>query len=221
MVRAVFNLIRKNTTKEAGSDTAPSSVKPRGSPKLRTPGLVAAIEKDLSGPNPLTRLHYLEVKQRVVPRPEVPALHHGREWKNFVTIDEAWVYLTDVNGIRKIYYEFREKRSPESWTKFWKESHPKGVMFVVGVVSGRKTAFRFVKPGAKINSEHYIQHVLKPLFKNDIRKLFSGELINKVVFQYNSASAHSSESPKNSFEILESSSFRKSNGWATALIWPQ
>ncbi|OWA55264.1 hypothetical protein BV898_19650 [Hypsibius exemplaris] len=28
---------------------APSSVKPRGSPKLRTPGLVAAIEKDLSG----------------------------------------------------------------------------------------------------------------------------------------------------------------------------
>ena len=53
--RAVSNLIRKNNNKEAGSDTAPSSVKPLGSPKLRTLGLVAAIEKDLSGPNPLTR----------------------------------------------------------------------------------------------------------------------------------------------------------------------
>ncbi|OQV14326.1 hypothetical protein BV898_11445 [Hypsibius exemplaris] len=53
--KAVSNLIRKNNNKEAGSDIAPSSVKPSGSPKLRTPGLVAAIKKDLSGPNPLTR----------------------------------------------------------------------------------------------------------------------------------------------------------------------
>ncbi|OWA52088.1 hypothetical protein BV898_16551 [Hypsibius exemplaris] len=54
-LRAVSNLIRKNINKEAESDTAPLSMKPRGFPKLRTPGLVAAIEKDLSGPNPLTR----------------------------------------------------------------------------------------------------------------------------------------------------------------------
>ncbi|OQV18859.1 hypothetical protein BV898_07113 [Hypsibius exemplaris] len=53
--KAVSNLIRKNINKEAGSDTAPSLVKPRGSPKLRTSGLVDAIEKDMSGPNPLTR----------------------------------------------------------------------------------------------------------------------------------------------------------------------
>ncbi|OWA53741.1 hypothetical protein BV898_18163 [Hypsibius exemplaris] len=52
---AVSNLNKKNINKEAGSHTAPSSVKPRSSPKLRTPSLVAAIEKDLSGPNPLTR----------------------------------------------------------------------------------------------------------------------------------------------------------------------
>ena len=65
-------------------------------------------------------------------------------------------------------------------------------MFVAGVCSCGKTAIRFVKPGAKINSEYYIQHVLKPLFKNDIRKLFPGELINKVVFHHDSAPAHSS-----------------------------
>ncbi|OQV14325.1 hypothetical protein BV898_11444 [Hypsibius exemplaris] len=65
-------------------------------------------------------------------------------------------------------------------------------MFVAGVCSLGKTAIRFVKPGAKISSEYYIQHVLKPLFKNDIRKLFPGELINKVVFHHDSAPAHSS-----------------------------
>ncbi|OWA52419.1 hypothetical protein BV898_16876 [Hypsibius exemplaris] len=53
--KAVSNLIRKNINKEAGSDTAPLSMKPRGSPILRTPSLVAAIEKDLSGPTALTR----------------------------------------------------------------------------------------------------------------------------------------------------------------------
>ncbi|OWA52403.1 hypothetical protein BV898_16860 [Hypsibius exemplaris] len=65
-------------------------------------------------------------------------------------------------------------------------------MFVAGVCSREKTAIRFVKPGAKINSEYYIQHFLKPLFKNNIRKLFPGEQINKVVFHHDSAPAHSS-----------------------------
>ncbi|OWA55019.1 hypothetical protein BV898_19404 [Hypsibius exemplaris] len=72
-------------------------------------------------------------------------------------------------------------------------------MFVAGVCSRGKTAIRFVKPGAKINSEYYIQHVLKPLFKNDIRKLFPGELINKVVFHYDRGPAHSSEITKEWF----------------------
>ncbi|OWA53773.1 hypothetical protein BV898_18194 [Hypsibius exemplaris] len=55
-----------------------------------------------------------------------------------VTIDEAWVYLTNVNEIRKIYHEFRGERSPESWTNFWKDSYPKGVLFVAGVCSCEK-----------------------------------------------------------------------------------
>ncbi|OQV15058.1 hypothetical protein BV898_10817 [Hypsibius exemplaris] len=52
--KAVTNLIRKNINKEAGRNTAPSSVKPRDSPKLGIPDLVNAIKKDLSGPHPLT-----------------------------------------------------------------------------------------------------------------------------------------------------------------------
>ncbi|OQV12441.1 hypothetical protein BV898_13317 [Hypsibius exemplaris] len=189
--------------------------------------LVAAIEKDHSGPNPLTRsafslkygvsattiarvisqdlegkvrkkcrVHALsnkQAKQRLDRGPRFLRYINARKWKNVITIDEAWVYLIDVNRIRKIYYDFRGERSPESWTIFWKESHPKDIIFVAGVCSRCKTAIRFVKPGAKINSEYYIQHVLKPLFKNDIRNLFPGELINKVVSHHDSAPAHSSK----------------------------
>ena len=52
------------------------------------------------------------------------------------------------------FYEL--KGEPEIWTKFWKESHPKGVMFVAGVCSRGKTKLRFVEPGAKIDSQYYI-----------------------------------------------------------------
>ncbi|OQV24836.1 hypothetical protein BV898_01424 [Hypsibius exemplaris] len=223
--KAVANLIRKNINKEAGKNTAPSLVKLRRSPKLRTPGLVDPIKKALSGPNPLNSsalslkygvsattvarvisqdlegkmrkmclVHALSnkpVKQRLDRGPRFLRYINGRKWRNFISLDEAWVYLTDVNGIRKIYYEFRGERSPESWTKFWNVSHSRDVVFVAGVCSRRKIVIRFVKPGAKINSEYYIQHALKPLLKNDIRKLFPGELINKVVFHHDSAPAHS------------------------------
>ncbi|OQV14613.1 hypothetical protein BV898_11232 [Hypsibius exemplaris] len=93
-----------------------------------------------------------QAKQRLDRGPRFLRYINGRKFKNVISINEAWVYLTDVNGIRKIYNEFRGERSPESWTEFWKESHPKGVMFVTGVCFRGKTAIRFVKPGAKINS---------------------------------------------------------------------
>ncbi|OWA53025.1 hypothetical protein BV898_17461 [Hypsibius exemplaris] len=133
------NLIRKNINKDAGSGTAPLSVNPRGSPKLRTSSLVAAIEKDLSGPNPLTRFALSfkygvsatiiarvisqdlegkvrkkcrvhapsnkQAKQRLNRGPRFLRYINGRKWKNVITIDEAWVYLTDVNGkkgVRKV-----------------------------------------------------------------------------------------------------------------------
>ncbi|OQV17645.1 hypothetical protein BV898_08269 [Hypsibius exemplaris] len=88
-------------------------------------------------------------KQRMDRGPIFLRYNNGRKLKNIVTIDEAWVYLTDTNGIRKIYYEFRRERSPESWTKFWKKSHPKGVMFVADIYSHGKTAICFVNPVQK------------------------------------------------------------------------
>jgi len=78
------------------------------------------------------RVHALsnaQVRQRWDRGPGFLRYIAGNNWKKVLTVDEAWVYLTHINGIRRIYYEFRGERTEESWTKFWKKSHPKGVMF--------------------------------------------------------------------------------------------
>jgi hypothetical protein len=41
----------------------------------------------------------------------------SQKWKFIVTIDEAWVYTTNFNGVRKVYYHFRSKENSESWEK--------------------------------------------------------------------------------------------------------
>lgn len=123
------------------------------------------------------RVHALsnaQVFQRLQRGPRFLRYINGTKWRNVLTIDEAWVYLTHTNGIRKIYYEFRGERTEESWTKFWKESHPKGVMFVAGVCSRGKTAMRFVEPGAKINTTYYIENVLSRFLKKTSRRSFQG-----------------------------------------------
>ncbi|OQV24192.1 hypothetical protein BV898_02139 [Hypsibius exemplaris] len=126
----------------------------QGSAHLRLKGAPQDLEGKVREKCRVYVLLNKRAKQRLDRGPRFPRYINGPKWKNVVTIDEAWVYLTDVNGIRKIYYEFRGKWSPESWTNFWKDSHPKGVMFVAGVAPVKKTAIRFVKLESKINSEY-------------------------------------------------------------------
>ncbi|OWA52901.1 hypothetical protein BV898_17343 [Hypsibius exemplaris] len=112
---------------------------------------------------------------------------------NVLTIDEAWVYLTNCKGRQNIYYKFQGKRTAENWTKFWKESHPKGVMFVAGVCNRGKTKIRFIEPGAKINFKYYIEKVLTPMLRDDGPHLFPGKFLKKFVFHHDSAPSHASK----------------------------
>jgi hypothetical protein len=114
------------------------------------------------------------------------------KWKNIVTIVEAWVYMNHVNGHRKIYYKRREKMSPQTWTKNCRQKHPKGVIFVVGINSGR-TTLRFVPLNTKVNSWFYVNKVLKPLFERKILKYIPrmfGSRAHLVVLHHDSALAH-------------------------------
>jgi hypothetical protein len=73
----------------------------------------------------------------------------------------------------------------------WQKKHPDGVMFAAGVSYRGVTKMRFVSQGVKINSDVYIHTILKPIFENDIPKLY-GEDLKMVVFHHDNAPAHQS-----------------------------
>ncbi|GBM80841.1 hypothetical protein AVEN_219585-1 [Araneus ventricosus] len=67
--------------------------------------------------------------------------------------------------------------------------HPKGVMVWMGISANGITKPRFVQPGAKINSEYYIQKILKPFLKDDYCRLYPN---GDAVFHQDLAPSHAS-----------------------------
>lgn len=142
-----------------------------------------------------------QIFQRLQRGPHFLGFLGSTRLRYILTVDEAWVYLDTTNGVRRVYYEIKGARTPESWTKFCKKSHPVGVMFFAGICWRGVTTLRFIEPGAKINSDYYIKHCLKPLIEVDIPHLYPGEE-HKVVFHQDSAPAHASK--KTQKYLLES-----------------
>ena len=62
-------------------------------------------------------LSHRQALQRMERGPRFRKYLTGQKWKYIMTIDEAWVYTTSVNGVRKVYYRFRGRENPESWQK--------------------------------------------------------------------------------------------------------
>ena len=58
------------------------------------------------------------VAQRLAkgPRRLTHSIHN--RWKNIVIVDEVWCFMSHVNGRRRIFYEFAEKRAREAGRKF-------------------------------------------------------------------------------------------------------
>ncbi|GBN17952.1 hypothetical protein AVEN_200464-1 [Araneus ventricosus] len=67
--------------------------------------------------------------------------------------------------------------------------HPKGVIVWMGISANGVTKPRFVQPGAKINSEYYIQRIVKPFLKDDYCRFYPN---SDVVFHQDSAPSHAS-----------------------------
>jgi len=153
------------------------------------------IKRDLDGKvRSKSKTHALSdkmVEQRVRKGPRLLKRLQGKRLENVVSIDEAWCYMSYVNGRRKIYCQFRGRQSPRSFLKYWREKHPKGVMFVAGISYKGTTDIRFVPPRAKVNSDFYINKVVHPLFKKDIPRLF-GKQAKMAVLHRDSAPAHKS-----------------------------
>jgi hypothetical protein len=64
-----------------------------------------------------TKTHALSnkmVDQRVFKGPRLLQWIKRNKWKNIVTIDGAWAYMSHVNGHRKSYYKFQRKNEPSN-----------------------------------------------------------------------------------------------------------
>ncbi|CAF4026475.1 unnamed protein product, partial [Rotaria sp. Silwood1] len=72
-------------------------------------------------------------------------------------------------------------------------SRPKGVMVWGGISSRGKTTLCFVQPGAKINSNYYINNILQPFLQRDIPRLFPKKERMKWFLHQDSAPSHTSQ----------------------------
>jgi DNA-binding Lrp family transcriptional regulator len=115
----------------------------------------------------------------------------GHRSEYAVTLDEAMIYMSNINGKRKICYVKKGESIPENWVYEKAENFSKGFM-IVGAITGRGVLPLIrVPPKAKINSEYYIKYVLKRLLEKELPKLYPGEL-NKVFVHHDKASSHTS-----------------------------
>ena len=113
----------------------------------------------------------------------------GRRFEKFITSDEAWFYLSECNGQRKVQYISRDQNrtSCESYTK-WSKS--KGIMVWAAISCSGKAKLRFIEPGCKINANYYVENVLKPFIREDIPRLYPD---GNFVFHQDSAPAHAAK----------------------------
>lgn len=108
-----------------------------------------------------------------------------------VTIDEAWLAVQDCNRKSDICYVDKGESVPDNWTQPRAESFGPKVM-AVGILTGRGTVpLFFVPPKAKINSQYYIDFVLRPLVENYLPKLYGREL-DKIWIHHDKATSHTS-----------------------------
>lgn len=106
-----------------------------------------------------------------------------------ITTDEKLFHLSELNQTSKFYYKKRDDKSPPK--KFIrKPNFSKSIMVWAGISKMGKTELKFVKPGVKINSEYYINDILKPNLELDFKKLYPK---NDFILHQDSAPSHVSK----------------------------
>ena len=68
----------------------------------------------------------------------------GDKWKFVVTLDEAWIYLSDTNKKRAIYSRDRGTKPLNNLVREFKETFSKGFMVVAGYSYNGKLKLRRV-----------------------------------------------------------------------------
>ncbi|OXA41161.1 hypothetical protein Fcan01_23925 [Folsomia candida] len=148
---------------------------------------------ELLAPNapkpPSTRSIISSIKKMHLVKGPLPI--SGEKSKFAVTLDEAWFYLGNCNGKRKICYRKEGEKIPSNLVVPRLETLTDKFM-EVGAMSGKGVLpLHQVPPKVKINLRYYIDKVLKPLLEIEIPKLYGNET-HKVVVHHDQAPSHTS-----------------------------
>ncbi|GBM73791.1 hypothetical protein AVEN_122017-1 [Araneus ventricosus] len=167
-----------------------------------------------SKPDPPTQASMakaLNVSQQVIRRqrswPLYKPLRKDR-WRKFIITDESWIYLSDTNAKSEVQYLIRDQNRRDL-TPSTTVPHSKGLMVWMGISANGVFKPRFVQPGAKINSEYYIQKILKPFLKDDYCRLYPN---GDAVFHQDSAPSHASRITQK-FLTYQQVQFLRSRQW--------
>lgn len=126
----------------------------------------------------------------------------GDRWKFIVTLDEAYIYLSDCNKPRAIFYRPRGTKNFQRWYTECRESFSKGFMVVAGYSYRGKLKIHRVNKNTKINSTYYQDNVLTPIYTKDVPALY-GTMSNKVFIHQDKASSHTSKSTRQFLTRME------------------
>ena len=142
-----------------------------------------------------TKIHTLTAAQA---RQRFDRCRRFRRWLSrrklpfIITIDEMWLSANDTTGSRDGYYQKKTEDTRESRKKKTQSGWPAKVMCAMGVSMRGQTGLYTVPSNVKINGQVFIDHVLKPLFKKDVPRLYPGEE-RKVILHMDAATAHFSK----------------------------
>ena len=113
----------------------------------------------------------------------------GNKAEYVVTLDEAYFYLNNCNGERKICYLRKGEKAREEWLVYCKESFPRGFM-VVGCFTGKGTLPMIkVHKNVKVSGPYYVEYVLKPLLEKHLKSLYPNEY-HKIFLHHDKATSH-------------------------------
>ncbi|CAF0730990.1 unnamed protein product [Adineta ricciae] len=103
-------------------------------------------------------------------------------YENFVT--------NGTEGKAKVCYVKKTDPDYEGMIIQQDSSRPKAFMVRAGISSHGKTSIHFVDSGTKINSDYYINHILRPFLFPDRPRLFPDTDKKKMVFHHHNAPSH-------------------------------
>ena len=99
-----------------------------------------------------------------------------RKLPYIVTLDEMYLSTNDTTGKRDCYYEKKGKPAPNEYKKKECSGWAPKILCAMGICHRGPTSLRIVPENVKVNNDVFLKEVLIPIWKEDIPRLYPGEV---------------------------------------------